>query len=143
MQILPVEQTDAKEIQLLFAEDAVSKTIWPTGVGQNWYWYWREKSTKEEWVKVMDGSHTVIIASAHWSVRKDGTRNLKDIVVQSSVRGQGIGRILIERIGRPIICKTDHDSAANHFYQRLGFVKGETLPSKSGKKLLTAYTLLK
>lgn len=144
MQILPVTPDDKAAILALFALD---KKIWPSGVGQNWYWFWREHSTKEDWVKVVDGNAMVdgvdgqIVGSAHWSTRRDGTRNLKDIIVLPSARGQGIGRMLVEHIGRPIILKTDHDSDANAFYQRLGFVKGDTLPSKNGSKLLTNYSL--
>lgn len=147
MQILPVTPDDKAAILALFALD---KKIWPSGVGQNWYWYWREHSTKEDWVKVVDDGGN-LVGSAHWSTRRDGTRNLKDIIVHPSARGRGIGRMLVEHIQKNrtlepvqfyrIILKTDHDSDANAFYQRLGFVKGDTLPSKSGTKLLTNYSL--
>ena len=136
MLIVDTTPDDKQAILQLFGLD---KKIWPSGVGQNWYWFWREKSTKERWVKVLD--HETIIASAHWSMRRDGIRNLKDIIVHPNVRGQNIGRLLITEIGRPIILKTDHDSEANGFYRHLGFEPGEEVPSKSGAKLLRVYRL--
>lgn len=136
MQIEPVTPDDKQEILRLFALD---KKIWPSGIGQNWYWFWREKSTHEEWVKI--GARGIIVASAHWSVRRDGLRNLKDIIVDPAFRGAGLGRQLIAYIGRPIILKTDHDSEANGFYRHLGFQAGEEVRSKSGAKLLRVYRL--
>lgn len=138
MLIVPVELADKTEVIKLFGLD---KKIWPSGVDQNWYWYWREKSTKEEWVKVLAGDHQSIIGSAHWSLRRDGIRNLKDIIVHPDVRGQGVGKFLIDHIGRPIVLKTDHDSEANGFYRHLGFEPGEEVRSKSGAKLLRVYRL--
>jgi GNAT superfamily N-acetyltransferase len=137
MHIDAVTPDDKVEIIRLFGLD---KKIWPSGVGQNWYWYWREKSTKEAWVKVTDGV-SGIIASAHWSVRRDGWRNLKDIIVHPNFRRHHLGQTLIDHIGRPIVLKTDHDSEANGFYRHLGFEPGEEVRSKSGAKLLRVYRL--
>lgn len=135
MRIVDVEVHDKEEIIKLFALD---KKIWPSGVNQNWYWFWRPKTTMERWVKVLSGSGT-ILASAHWSIRKDGTKNLKDIIVRPDMRGQNLGRLLMNEIGRPVVLKTDHDSDANGFYLALGLTPGETVPSKRGTKLLRVY----
>ena len=134
--IEPVTESDKKEIIALFGMD---KKIWPSGIGMNWYWFWREKSTREDWVKIVEGGE--IIGSAHWSTRRDGIRNLKDIIIHPAHRGKGLGLQLIECIGRPIILKTDHDSEANGFYRHLGFEPGEEVRSKSGVKLLRVYRL--
>lgn len=135
MQILPVEVVDKAAIIALFALD---KKIWPSGVGMSWYWFWNSPAKREYWVKAVEGDK--ILGSVHWSVRRDDVRNLRDIIVSPTVRGKGIGKLLVEHVGSPVILKTDHDSEANRFYQHLGFVQGETRPSKNGKKLLTGYS---
>ncbi len=139
IEMLPVEESDKDEILALFKQDEETKKIWGSGGGQSWYWYWHKPEGKQEyWVKAVVSGH--IVGFIHWSVRKrDNWRNLQDVIVHKDVRGRRVGKQLVDHIGAPVYLKTDHDSLANSFYQRWGFRKGETVPSRNGKKLLTYY----
>jgi GNAT superfamily N-acetyltransferase len=136
-----VTPEDKDEILALFKQDDECKKIWGSGGGQQWYWFWHKDSGKQEyWVKAVDNDG--ILGFVHWSVRKrDGWRNLQDIIVAGKAQGLGIGRMLVNHIGRPIYLKTDHDSIANRFYQRMGFRQGDTVWSRNGRKQLTYYYL--
>ena len=137
--IQPVEEFDKGEILALFRSDEEARKIWSSGVGQSWYFYWDAGNPREHWVKAFEPGGR-IIGSVHWLVRLDGWKSLRDIVVDPAARGQGVGRLLVEHLGLPIVLKTDQDSLANNFYRRLGFKIGETSLTRNGKKYVTAYT---
>ena len=79
------------------------------------------------------------IAFAHYRVGKDGLRTLKEIAVSGSHRKQGVGRALIEAIGRPITLKTDADNeGSNRFYKSLSLSLVGQVKTKNGK-LMNVY----
>lgn len=134
LEIMAVVPEDKKDIVALFNSE---KNIWPWGMGVPWYRFWNSRGRTERWHKaVLDGK---TVGSVHWSITLDNTRNLYDIVTAPSVRGQGVGRALVEYIGTPVKLKTDVGAPSNDFYLRLGFTKGETEITRSGKKYVTTY----
>ena len=137
--ILPVTPEDKAEVAALFKADAEAKKIWPGGISMNWYFFWNGQKENNHWVKAV-GPNGNILGSVHWTVRKrDGGRTLHDIAVLPSARGQGLGKILVDHIGLPITLKTDHDSQANGFYLKLGFVLQGQAQSRSGLKMFNVY----
>lgn len=79
------------------------------------------------------------IAFAHYRIGKDGLRTLKEIAVSASHRKQGVGRALLEAIGRPIMLKTDADNEeSNRFYKSLSLSLVGQVKSKNGK-LMNVY----
>jgi GNAT superfamily N-acetyltransferase len=142
--IEPVQESDRQEIVALFGSDAEAQKIWGKDGGRVvWYWYWSQpaKKARKHWDKAVDVETGRILGCVHWVEHMNGWRTLKDIVVAPDARGQGVGRALVAQVGLPVYLKTDVDSLANGFYQRLGFTKGETMPSKKRTKMLTVYTM--
>jgi GNAT superfamily N-acetyltransferase len=130
---------DRDAIFALFKSDLEAIQIWKEKGRQLWYWYWKSPSKNAHWDKaVVDGK---VLGTVHWNVRRDGIRNLHDIVVVSETRGSGLGRKLVEHVGLPIILKTDSCSIANGFYQHLGFTLYMTSESQNGQKKMNHYRL--
>lgn len=97
-----------------------------------WYRFWhREDTAREYWIVVDPG-----LGCAHFRIRHDGCRVLDEIVTAPEARRKGIGRAMIDYIGRPIRLKTDVDNeVSNAFYLSLGFNLVGVVFSKSGKAM--------
>lgn len=135
IEIQPLEQEDEKAVVRVFKQE---KAIWPWG-GKVIFWrFFNHRGRTEQWAKaVVDGA---AVGFVHWAMRADNVRTIYDIVVDKEFRGQGIGRKLLEAVGRPILLKTDSTAPSNGFYTKVGFKKQETL-LKDGKKPKTVYYL--
>lgn len=91
----------------------------------------------KQWLIVAERQHQ-IIGFAHYRHRRDGQTTLYEICVQAEMRGQGVGKVLVQHLcaeaallGKScLVLKTPIDLPANGFYQHLGFVCQETLPGK-------------
>ncbi|CAB4189874.1 NAT_SF domain containing protein [uncultured Caudovirales phage] len=120
-------ESDGRDIMRMFATE---KDIWPSGVKQPWYWFWKYPKRSERWDKLeLDGK---IVGSIHWHMDRTGTRTVYDMIVHPDHRRRGLGRALLAHVGAPMELKTTH---SHEFYQALGFIRGDT---KAGK---TSYIL--
>lgn len=73
---------------------------------------------------------------AHFLVKRDGTRTLYEVAVDSSQKRRGIGKALLDAIGYPMSLKTDADNPeSNNFYRKLGFICVGSKFTNSGKKV--------
>lgn len=81
----------------------------------------------------------------HWRIRSRGPaageRYVEQIVVAPAARRRGVGRALLEGVGRPVRLKTDADNNhSNDFYRALGFTLAGRVPSRAGR-LVNVYYL--
>jgi len=100
------------------------------GVFGNFHWPWSAymDKWKGQWRVVPGGGF------ARWRHYK-GKTTLYDIAVDPSCRRMGIASRLIEEMPAPIVLKTDADNtAAQAFYERLGFRCMGTTKTKKGKE---------
>lgn len=75
----------------------------------------------------------------HYRISKDGLRTVKEIAVAEEHKKRGIGRALIDAVGKPVTLKTDSDnSESNLFYVACGFLLVGRLKARSGK-LMNVY----
>lgn len=118
---------DQKWVGKLF--DA-NKAILGNVSGGTVFWRWRAGLNPREHVVVIRPE----LAFAHYLVRKDGTRVLYEMAVTAEAKRQGLGRAILEHIGRPIELKTDADNQeSNAFYRRMGLVCVGQKTGGSGK----------
>lgn len=99
-------------------------------------WFWRM-----EQANINTGTEKLIgverLAFAHYRARRDGVNVLYEIAVHPIAQGQGIGKALVEYIGRPMNVKTDYNNTvAKCMYQRLGFTITDYSVAKSGKEMV-------
>lgn len=98
--------------------------------------FWLKRSYRER------GHRLIVVREkgfAHYRVSEDGVRTLKEIAVSGSCKKQGIGKAMIDSIGRPITLKTDADNAeSNLFYEACGFLLVGRVKARSGK-LMNVY----
>lgn len=110
--------------------DANSTVLGNMG-GGTMFWRWQTAAGKNERLIVIPQ-----LGFAHFRVKKDGTRVLYEIAVDAAAKRQGVGRLLMKVVGRPVLLKTDRDHAeSNGFYRALGLTHCGTTVAKSGKKL--------
>jgi len=98
--------------------------------------FWLKRSYREK------GHRLIVVREkgfAHYRVGEGGARTLKEIAVSRSHKKQGIGKALVDAIGRPITLKTDADNAeSNMFYESCGFSLVGRVKARSGK-LMNVY----
>lgn len=89
------------------------------------------------WDKISIGGQ--LVGFIHWSIIKDNTRTIYDLVVHPDYRRRGYGRALIKSIGTPIFIRKRHP-----FYHAIGFRDGrlakEPVVIPSGKPWILTYT---
>jgi ribosomal protein S18 acetylase RimI-like enzyme len=99
--------------------------------GGTMFWRWQNAGSKNERLLVAGK-----LGFAHYRIRKDGTRVLYEIAVDASAKRRGVGRTLMDRIGRPVTLKTDAGHAeSNAFYKSIGLTNCGTTVARSGKRL--------
>lgn len=136
--IKPVEPEDKQKIRNLFN---ANKEIWPGGGGMIWYRFWISRNRTQFWDKAVDDEGN-ILGFVHWAIRMDGARSIYDILVKNGFRNKGIGRALIQHVGRPIILKSSEGNSAHEFYLKLGFEVGNGIvKTKQGNKPMLEYIL--
>ena len=102
--------------------------------GSIWWRYWQSKNPRERWI-VIEGR-----AFAHYVTRRDGVKVLYEIAVAEESRRMGLGKLLLDYIGRPMELKTDADHGeSNAFYRALGFHPVGSKRSRDGKKVMRIY----
>lgn len=95
------------------------------------FWRWLQNGATNERIIVVEP-----LAFAHYRIKKDGSRVLYEIAVDVAAKRQGLGRLLMERVGRPVMLKTDRDHAeSNAFYKSLGLSLAGVTVARSGKRL--------
>lgn len=105
--------------------------------GRIWWRYWHSVAPGEWWLVLRPD------AFVHFRKRLDGMRVVEEIAVAPGARRNGVGRFLLQSIGRPIELKTDAQNlASNAFYQALGFDLIETTAAERGSRLLNLYRRL-
>lgn len=125
--ITPALAADGPEIIRLFT---LEKDIWPGGGKAVWFRFLQNQRRTERWDKLtVEG---VLAGFVHWSMRVDNTRTIYDMIVHPDYRHQGIGRAMVEYVGRPVILKTTKSHA---FYSKMGFIEGETIDGKTNFSL--------
>jgi ribosomal protein S18 acetylase RimI-like enzyme len=70
-------------------------------------------------------------AFCHYHRRCDGITTIREICTDKSARGQGLARLMVATLARPIRLKCPTDNDSNGFYRHLGFELAETIPGKS------------
>lgn len=117
---------DQKWVAKLF--DA-NKSILGNVSGGTVFWRWKTGgSANERFVVIPE------LAFCHYRIRKDGTRFVYEIAVAQEAKGKGLGRKLMEYVGRPVELKTDVASEeSNAFYRRLGLTCVGQVKAASGK----------
>lgn len=100
------------------------------------FWrYTQRTGDAERWVRIGQ------VAFCHYRVLRDNSRTVYEIAVHPDHKRRGLGRRLLEHVGRPTRLKTDAGHAeSNAFYQRLGFVMYDQVQARDGK-LLNCYWL--
>lgn len=136
VRVVPITPEDKQAVVKMFNQE---KKIWPWGGGVIFWRFFNNRGRTEQWVKAVIDDQ--VVGFAHWAMKADNTRTLYDIIVSPEHRGKGVGRKLIDVIGTPIDLKTDADADSNGFYNKLGFTRGETVPTKDGSKFTTSYHL--
>lgn len=117
---------DQKWVAKLF--DA-NKSILGNVSGGTVFWRWKAGKSPNERFDVIPE-----LAFVHWRVRKDGTRVVYEIAVSQEAKGRGLGRKLMEHVGRPVELKTDAASEeSNAFYLKLGLHCVGRMTGGSGK----------
>jgi GNAT superfamily N-acetyltransferase len=135
MTIVPVQPEDKQQIMSLFKQDEEARRIWPNSICNRYWWlYTSHRGKQEYWDKMVE--ENVIIGFVHWRVRKTGWKYIDELLVAQEKRGQGIGRLLIEHVGRPVYLKTDPNSEAVKFYLKLGFLPGESMETSYGARMI-------
>ena len=98
--------------------------------------FWLKSSYRER------GHRLIVVREkgfAHYRVGEDGARTLKEIAVSKSHKKQGIGKAMMDTIGRPITLKTDADNdESNIFYKACGLLLVGCVKARSGK-LMNVY----
>ncbi len=62
-----------------------------------------------------------VIGFIRWHRRRDGWIIIYEICVRRDFRGEGVGRLLLEKVPKPIRLKCPQDNESNKFYEHLGF----------------------
>jgi len=78
-------------------------------------------------VHVADGGS--ILGFVHWHLRRDGWSTIYEIA--TSTRRQGLGRMLLDSVPRPLQLKCPEGAVANGFYRRMG---GNLVATVDGRK---------
>lgn len=100
-------------------------------IGKRMFFRWASSKNKKDKIVVVSGK-----AFAHYRNKKDGTKTLYEIAVHSSEKRKGIGTLLMNHIGRPVVLKTDRtNEESNAFYRALGLTLCGKTKTKSGKEL--------
>lgn len=124
--IRPAVPEDQKWVAKLFD---TNKSILGNVSGGTVFWRWKAGGAANE--------HFIVIpelAFCHYRVRKDGSRIVYEIAVAQAAKGKGLGRKLMEHVGRPVELKTDQASEeSNAFYRKLGLTCVGKSTGKSGK----------
>ncbi|MFA5996942.1 MAG: GNAT family N-acetyltransferase [Candidatus Paceibacterota bacterium] len=62
-----------------------------------------------------------VVGFVRWHHRRDEWNTVYDICVRGDFRYEGIGKLLLSRISKPIQLKCPVDNASNLFYEHIGF----------------------
>lgn len=130
---LKVEQANEEDLE--WVEELFQKNEYILGpAGLALYRWKNDRKENDRLIVVRE------VAFARYTIRKDGIRTLHEIAVAEEAKGQGIGKRLIQEIGRPIQLKTDADNEeSNNFYKALGFTFNGKKKSRNGKKIFNLY----
>jgi GNAT superfamily N-acetyltransferase len=80
-----------------------------------WFRYWSGSAPNAHWDVLREQGFV------HWRQRRDGWRTVYDICTAEP--GRGVGRQLMEHVGRPVRLKTlAENTNAQEFYRHLGMV---------------------
>lgn len=79
-------------------------------------------------------------AMCHWHLRRDGQITIREIIVEQSEQGNGLGRAMIERLkavpgATSLYANCPADLPSNAFYRRLGFVLESQTPTGRGRPM--------
>jgi ribosomal protein S18 acetylase RimI-like enzyme len=76
------------------------------------------------------------VAFVHYRRNRTGLRVVYEIVVDERSKQRGLGRALMEAVGRPVTLRTDTgNDEANNFYKRIGLVVVGVARKRDGTKL--------
>lgn len=96
--------------------------------------YFKERA-KNQFMLVWEG-----VGFCHYRIRKDGVKVIYEIAVTSSAKGQGAGKKFIEKVGFPLMLKTDQvNLESNAFYRKIGMIVVGTHTTKKGKLMNIYY----
>lgn len=131
VEVVDAEPADGEWIAKLF--DA-NTAILGNMSGGTLFWRWLHSGNPRDRMIVVRGR-----GFAHYLLRNDGVRSLYEIAVDARCRRAGVGKALLQAVGRPITLKTDasHDES-NAFYRSAGLVRCGQVRARSGK-LLNVY----
>ncbi len=119
---------DQKWISKLFDQN---KEILGMMSGGTVFWRWYQGGNPREHFLVIPE-----LAFAHYLKKKDGTKVLYEMAVSASAKRQGLGRRLLDKIGRPLELKTNADSPeSNTFYRSYGMTCVGQKTAGNGKLL--------
>jgi ribosomal protein S18 acetylase RimI-like enzyme len=98
------------------------------------FWRWLQSKQPNERILVIRP-----VAFVHYRIKRDGMRVVYEIAVAASAQRQGLARVLMDRVGRPVTLKTNADNEpSNRFYERLGFAVVAHVNTRDGK-LMNVY----
>lgn len=132
-EIVPAAPDDRAWVVRLYERERA----WLGIVGSTVWWrYWHPRRPNEHWDVIRE------VAFVHWRLRRDGVRVIDEIAVDPAARRQGLARLLVAHVGRPVTLKTDEaNPESNACYLALGFRQIGTQSSKDGKRRMHVYWL--
>lgn len=76
----------------------------------------------------------------HWHLRRDGQITIREIIVLSEHRRQGVGTAMLEQLKQvlgasSIFAKCPYDLSANNWYHKLGFTDEGIEETRTGRWL--------
>jgi GNAT superfamily N-acetyltransferase len=79
-------------------------------------------------------------AMCHWHLRRDGQVTIREIIVEQSLQGKGIGKAAIDRLTEvpgaiSLFANCPADLPSNKFYAALGFELESRKPTKNGRAM--------
>lgn len=96
--------------------------------------YFKQRA-KNQFILVWEG-----VGFCHYRKRKDGVNVIYEIAVTSSAKGKGAGRKFIEKVGFPLMLKTDvSNEESNAFYKRIGMIVIGKYETRKGKPMNIYY----
>lgn len=96
---------------------------------RTWHMFWKGHAPNEHWDVLRPQGFI------RWRNRRDGWRTVYDIAVAE--QGKGLGRLLMEHVGRPVRLKTNASNLnAQGFYRHLGLSIAARSHTRDGRGIV-------